>query len=50
MIGAVHDVAEEARRTNELLREIKDVYGDALREFQIARQTIEMIRNESRMR
>jgi hypothetical protein len=43
MMGAVHDVAEEARRTNDLL-------GDVLRELQNARQTLEMIRNESRMR
>lgn len=50
MIGAVHDVAEEARRTNELLKECRDALGDALREIQNARQTLEMIRNESRMR
>ncbi len=36
MIGAVHDVAEQSRRTNELLREIKDLQGDTLREFQNA--------------
>ena len=50
MIGAVHDVAEQSRRTNELLREIKDLQGDTLREFQNARQTLELIRNESRLR
>lgn len=50
MIGAVHDVAEEARRTNDLLREIKDVMGDVVRETQTSRQTLELIRNESRMR
>ncbi|MGB5902548.1 MAG: hypothetical protein WBH00_06810 [Xanthobacteraceae bacterium] len=50
MIGAVHDVAEQSRRTNDLLREIKDVMGDTLRETQHARQTLELIRNESRMR
>ena len=50
MIGAVHDVAEQSRRTNDLLREIKDGQGDILRETQHARQTLELIRNESRMR
>jgi hypothetical protein len=50
MMGAVHDVAEQNRRTNDLLKEIKDGQGDMLREFQTARQTLEMIRNESRMR
>lgn len=50
MIGAVHDVAEQSRRTNELLREIKDLQSDTLREFQNARQTLELIRNESRLR
>ena len=50
MMGAVHDVAEEARRANDLLRDIRDVMGDVLREIQNARQTLEMIRNESRMR
>lgn len=50
MIGAVHDVAEQSRRTNELLREIKEVMSDNVRETQHARQTLEMIRNESRMR
>lgn len=50
MIGAVHDVAEEARRTNDLLREFKDLQNDILRELQHARQTLELICNESRMR
>jgi len=50
MIGAVHDVAEQSRRTNDLLREVKDVMSDAVRETQHARQTLELIRNESRMR
>lgn len=50
MIGAVHDVAEQSRRTNELLREIKEVMSDNVRETQHARQTLELIRNESRMR
>lgn len=36
MMGAVHDVAEETRRTNDLLREVKDVMGDVLRETQNA--------------
>lgn len=50
MMQSVHEVAEEARRTNDLLREINDAMGDILRENQSARQTLEMIRNESRMR
>ena len=50
MMGAVHDVAEETRRTNDLLREFRDLQNDILRELQHARQTLEMIRNESRMR
>ena len=50
MMGAVHDVAEECRRTNDLLRDIRDVMGDILRENQTARQTLELIRNESRLR
>ena len=50
MMQSVHEVAEEARRTNDLLREVKDLLGDNLRETQHARQTLELIRNESRMR
>lgn len=50
MMNSVHDVAEECRRSNDLLRDIRDVMGDILRENQNARQTLEMIRNESRMR
>jgi hypothetical protein len=48
--GAVHDVAEAARRTNDLLREIKDGQGDMLREFQNAGPALKLIRNESQMR
>lgn len=50
MMQSVHEVAEEARRTNDLLREINDAMGDILRENQSARQTLELIRNESRLR
>ncbi|MGB5905757.1 MAG: hypothetical protein WBH00_23200 [Xanthobacteraceae bacterium] len=50
MMGAVHDVAEESRRANDLLRDIRGVMNEAVRELQNARQTLEMIRNESRMR
>jgi hypothetical protein len=50
MMQSVHEVAEEARRTNDLLREVKDLLGDNVRETQHARQTLELIRNESRMR
>lgn len=50
MIGAVHDVAEQSRRTNDLLKDSNDIMGDLLTEFRTARQTLEMIRNESRMR
>ncbi len=50
MMQSVHEVAEEARRTNDLLREVKDLLGDNVRETQHARQTFELIRNESRMR
>ena len=50
MMQSVHEVAEEARRTNDLLREVRDGQGDILRETQHARQTLELIRNESRMR
>jgi hypothetical protein len=32
------------------LREVKDLLGDSVRETQHARQTLELIRNESRMR
>lgn len=37
MMQSVHDVAEQARRSNDPLREIKDVIGDVLRETQHAR-------------
>ena len=50
MMQSVHEVAEEARRTNDLLREFKDLQSDILRELQISRQTLELIRNESRLR
>lgn len=50
MMQSVHEVAEQGRRTNELLREVKDANGDLLRELQHARQTLELIRNESRLR
>jgi hypothetical protein len=50
MMMSVHEVAEETRRTNDLLSDCKDVLGDVLRELQHARQTLELIRNESRMR
>ncbi len=53
MVQSVHEVAEvveEARRTNDLLREVKDLLGDNVRETQHARQTLELIRNENRMR
>lgn len=50
MIGAVHDVAEQSRRTNDLLKDSNNIMGDMLTEFRAARQTLEMIRNESRMR
>jgi len=50
MMQSVHEVAEQSRRTNDLLREVKDVMSDAVRETQHARQTLELIRNESRMR
>jgi hypothetical protein len=50
MMQSVHEAAEEARRTNDLLREVKDLLGANGREAQHARQTIEMIRNESRLR
>jgi hypothetical protein len=50
MMGAVHDVAEETRRTNDLLREVKEALGDVLRETQNSRNALEMIRNESRLR
>jgi hypothetical protein len=50
MMGAVHDVAEESRRTNDLLRENKELLSDALQEARNTRQTLELIRNESRLR
>lgn len=50
MMQSVHEVAEQSRRTNDLLREIKDVMSDGLREAQQARQVLELIRNESRLR
>lgn len=43
-------MAEAARRTNDLLREIKDGQGDMLREFQNAGPALKLIRNESQMR
>lgn len=36
MMQSVQEVAEEARHSNDLLREIKDVMGDVLRETQHA--------------
>jgi hypothetical protein len=50
MMGAVHDVAEETRRTNDLLRENKELLSDVLQETRNTRQTLELIRNESRLR
>lgn len=50
MMQSVHELAEEARRTNDLLKDSNDILGDVLTEFRTARQTLEMIRNESRMR
>jgi hypothetical protein len=50
MMQSVHEVAEEARRTNDLLREIKDIMGDMLRQSEMAKATLEAIRNESRLR
>jgi hypothetical protein len=50
MMQSVHEVAEEARRTNDLLKDSNDILSDVLTEFRAARQTLEMIRNESRMR
>lgn len=47
---SIHEIAEEARRNNDLMRDIRDVMGDILRESQTARQTLELIRNESRLR
>lgn len=43
MMEAVHDVAEESRRANELLRESKDA-------ILACKTTLELIRNESRLR
>ncbi len=48
MIQSVHEVAEEARRTDDLFAGF--LLGDNVRETQHAGQTLEMIRNESRMR
>lgn len=36
MMQSVQEVAEEARRSNDLLREIKDAMGDVLRDTQHA--------------
>lgn len=35
MMMSVHEVAEETRRTNDLLRDIKDVMGDLLRQTEM---------------
>jgi hypothetical protein len=48
MMQSVHEVAEEARRTDDLFAGV--LLGDNVRETQHAGQTLEMIRNESRMR
>lgn len=50
MMQSVHEVAEEARRTNDLLKDSNDILSDVLTEFRTARQTLELIRNESRLR
>jgi hypothetical protein len=50
MMMSVHEVAEETRRTNDLLRDIKDVMGDLLRQTEMNKATLEAVRNESRMR
>lgn len=47
---SVHELAEEARRTNDLLKDSNDILSDVLTEFRTARQTLELIRNESRLR
>jgi hypothetical protein len=43
MMQAVHDMAEERLRTNDILKECKDA-------LLACKSTIEMIRNESRLR
>lgn len=50
MMMSVHEVAEETRRTNDLLRDIKDVMSDLLRQTEMNKATLEAVRNESRMR
>jgi hypothetical protein len=43
MMAAVHDIAEESRRANELLKEVRDA-------LMACKSTLELIRNESRLR
>lgn len=50
MMQSVHEVAEQGRRSNDLLREIKDIAGDQLRQSEMNKATLEAIRNESRLR
>jgi hypothetical protein len=50
MMQSVHEIAEEARRTNDLLKDGNDILGDLLAEVRTNRQTLELIRNESRLR
>ncbi|MBN8956512.1 MAG: hypothetical protein J0H17_08010 [Rhizobiales bacterium] len=50
MMQSVPEIAEETRRTNDLLREFKDLQGDILRELQTSRESLDLIRNESRLR
>ena len=50
MMAAVHDAAEQGRQQMDLLRRIKELLSEQLREIKKSKATIEAILNESRMR
>lgn len=50
MMQSVHEVAEQGRQQTDLLRRIEGQLGDLLRQTEIAKATLEAIRNESRLR
>lgn len=47
---AIHAIAEQGRATNHILERIEDTLSDISKDQRETKQTIEMIRNESRLR
>jgi hypothetical protein len=50
VFGAIHDMAEQGRQTNQYLERLVDLEDDQLREMFLHRQLLEFIRNNQEMR